>query len=509
MNPEPPAGASAAGNSRASVAAAGWNCPSNGFEQRIPAGRRRHPFSWLNPVPLWQSRNDRLVRRLGDPTNDQRRRWVGTLAAGALRIDRTDLDRPRFLVLGDTGEGDGSQWATVPLLERLGSASDFMVIASDVIYPAGGITDYDEKFYKPYKNYSAPIYAVPGNHDWYDGLTGFMFHLCRRERQPAAPRPPLLSKARLRDLLSRKPRIPSTGTVERMRDLRDARHAASQPAPYFLLDTGPLQLVGIDTGITGSVDRDQAAWLRRVSAASEKPKILITGKPIYVDGQHHPGAIEDGGTVDEIVRAREHNYVAAIGGDIHNYQRYPVDVGGGRIIQYLVNGGGGAFMHATHKIGRVDLDGVSEAAFRCYPLRGDSLSFYSQLYDAKLAFGRGKLFIPPDQAAAIMAERLGIEPSKPDARAIAITGAARKAAARVFPLPGRAHGPLQAVFSEFFDWNDPPLFKSLLEATASAEQLTITCHAATGCIGDGTRPPEDQLIATQAEGRWTWHPATR
>lgn len=55
-----------------------------------------------------------------------------------------------------------------------------------------------------------------------------------------------------------------------------------------------------------------------------RPKILITGSPLYVDGEHHPCPIDGGGTVDDVVRDPEHHYVAAIGGDIHNYQRCPL-----------------------------------------------------------------------------------------------------------------------------------------------------------------------------------------
>ena len=40
---------------------------------------------------------------------------------------------------------------------------------------------------------------------------------------------------------------------------------------------------------------------------------------------YHPGPIAGGGTVDEIVRTT--GYIAAIGGDTHNYQRYPIQVG--------------------------------------------------------------------------------------------------------------------------------------------------------------------------------------
>ena len=34
--------------------------------------------------------------------------------------------------------------------------------------------DYEPKFYLPFKGFTeSPIYAIPGNHDWYDALEGF------------------------------------------------------------------------------------------------------------------------------------------------------------------------------------------------------------------------------------------------------------------------------------------------------------------------------------------------
>jgi hypothetical protein len=166
---------------------------------------------------------------------------------------------------------------------------------------------------------------------------------------------------------------------------------SKQCSPYFAIETGPLLIVGIDTGMGGGIDSEQGEWPRKISQEIDKPKILLTGQPIYVDGEYHPGVIEDGGTVDDIVRDPEHRYVAAIGGDIHNYQRYRIRVKGHPgPIYYIVSGGGGAYMSATHKIPRVSLPGIDEedkdeegkSGFVCYPRRGDSLSFYSKLYDA-------------------------------------------------------------------------------------------------------------------------------
>ncbi len=496
-------------SSRDSLAGAGWVCQSPGSYKDL-LSRRNVPFSWLNPLPLLQSRNDRLARarRLGpDPTNERRRSWLGDLPRRSdLVIDHSDADEISFIVVGDTGEGDASQFAVVPALLRAGADTAFMVICSDVIYPAGGVNEYLDRFFRPYRDYPAPIYALPGNHDWYDDLTGFMFHFCGVESAPERASARLLSRAWIRNLLWRKPQRADSEVVAEMRGLRSAAGQTSrQPGPYFAIDTGPLRLVGIDTGITNSVDRDQGDWLRRVSADPTRPKLLLTGKPIYVDAKHRPGEIEGGGTVDEIVRDPANNYIGAIGGDIHNYQRYPVTLPDGRTLQYVVSGGGGAFMHSTHQIPRVSLPGVDEEEFRCYPLRGDSLSIYSKLFDRKLRLGLGRLTVPPDQAAAIMAERLGIEPSRATARAVEVTDAARRAAEKVFPRKSRAHGALHLPFSEFYDWNDPPLFKSFLRVDASPDRIRVRCFAATGCAEHEQNPPvEDAFRAERVGDGWRW-----
>lgn len=352
--------AAEARTSRESVEGAGWTCANPGaFRTLIPPGSR--PFSWLpwaQPRTLLDSRNDKLAEWLGDPTNDQRQRWVAArLEEGTSAdfvIDRNDLESPSLLLVGDPGEGDASQYAVVPPLLSVGQGTDFMVIASDVIYPAGEIDHYPERFFRPYKDYARPIYALPGNHDWYDGLEGFMRVFCDTS-PPAASEPgtKAFSREWLRRLLWRDPSAPDEERLAAGQALRSRpEQQASQPGPYWALDTSLVRFVGIDTGITGLVDRDQGEWLRRVSRESDKPKVLITGKPIYVDGRRRRRPIEGGGTVDDVVRDPENRYVAAIGGDIHNYQRYPVRVEDGRVIQYLVAGGGGAFMHATHKIAK-------------------------------------------------------------------------------------------------------------------------------------------------------------
>jgi hypothetical protein len=512
-------------NSRTSAEATGYRCKQPGTYRTLLTDRTL-PLSWIDPRPLWRSRNDKLVRWFGDPTNDLRRRWIKGRHAAGVPSDFTIRDFARrdsvsFVVMGDTGEGDGSQYALVPCLLEQAGESDFMVICSDVIYPAGGIDEYEDKFYRAYRDYPAPIYAVPGNHDWYDELTGFMFHFCgapweERPRNVQGPGPGW--KRFLRRALWRRPPRGHAQALERMQALRSApEQRRVQPGPYMAIEAGPFLLVGIDSGITGEIDRDQGAWLHAVSQGP-KPKILLTGKPLYVDGEIHPGLIEGGGTVLEIVEAPEHGYIAAIGGDIHNYQRYPVRFPDGRTIQYIVSGAGGAFMNGTHRIKPVALPGVSEAEFRCYPLRGDSLWMFCRNYGRLfsggvlgrwLLIGRllGRLFeLPPNEVSAFVASKLGAHTTRSSASAIKISLRTRLVANWISPLWGQVHGLFQPIYSELLDWNDPPMFKSLLRVDGNYSELAITCFAATGCLEHELEPPiEDTVHATRtADGRWSW-----
>ncbi|MGW0084571.1 metallophosphoesterase family protein [Streptomyces sp. NPDC003393] len=492
-------------SSRDTVEGAGWSTAERGtYRELMPA--RAEKLSWLNPRTLWAARNGVVASWFGDPTGRTRSRWVAQRAAAGAPADkvirRTEADRFSFMVVGDTGEGDASQYAVVPGFLRASAGTSFAVIASDVNYPVGSTDEYGTKFFRPYRDYPAPIYAVPGNHDWYEDLGGFMRVFCD-DAPPLAPepRPRPLSRAWWRALLWHRPRPVDERRLADARKLRSAPgQQAVQPGPYWAIDAGPVRIVGIDTGLLGTVDAEQGAWLREVSQGP-RPKILITGSPLYVDGEHHPCPIEGGGTVDDIVRAPEHHYVAAIGGDIHNYQRYPVDVDG-RTVQYVVSGGGGAFMHATHTIPRVSVANVTEADFRCYPLRGDSLSFYSRLYGRRLRMPR--LFtIGEDEGMAVVAERLGIPPTRAQGGPVRVTrrvrliasllGTGRRPDRRVrFRLPVRTL--YTRLFSPGSATYSPPFFKSFLRLDVTPEAVRLRCFAATGNLAQELDPPvEDEV----------------
>ena len=75
---------------------------------------------------------------------------------------------------------------------EISSYADYVRIFGGIWRESGlgyAVRDYYDKFFWPYQKLPGPIYAIPGNHDWYDGLHGFMIQLCEADpdlRPPGA-----------------------------------------------------------------------------------------------------------------------------------------------------------------------------------------------------------------------------------------------------------------------------------------------------------------------------------
>jgi hypothetical protein len=141
-------------NSRDSFVGAGWGGTPEELWALLPPALQVEPaFSWLRlKVLTGGRRNDPLAKLLGDPSHERRQAWLNQMYGDGvpdLTIDRTDLDAVSFLLLGDTGEGDISQYAAMSVIDAVAAGADFMVICSDVIYPAGGTLEYAYKFCWP------------------------------------------------------------------------------------------------------------------------------------------------------------------------------------------------------------------------------------------------------------------------------------------------------------------------------------------------------------------------
>jgi hypothetical protein len=562
-------------SSRDSAAGAGWREPGEPVQRGLWTsllGKRLHPpsrpFRWISADALLKSYNDVLTKFAGERiVYEQRQRWVRRLREAGrtegfdgLVVDRLDLAEPRFLLVGDPGEGDASQYCVATAIRSV-PGTDFMVVCSDVIYPAGDVNDYADKFYVPYADYPGQVYALPGNHDWYDLLHGFVYAFCDVTMPFSVPRPSGL-RERVAGLLWRTARPIDGQLLDPLRAQSPPWRPGEvpiQPGPYFAIDAGPLRLVCIDTGINGSLDAEQGRWLAGVSAGP-RPKVLLTGKPLIVDYRRRPCPIDGSSlTVDDIVRTAGHNYVATIGGDIHNYQRYPVEVDG-RVIQYVVAGGGGAFMHATHGLppGTVPAGlpaGVrfpAEDQVRLYPLRGDSLAFYARQavpYLRRVVVGglvatglllavagvlavagsplaaavlvavaalvvaylgymgalgvllvRGSLRdgrVDPNVASAFLAQRYGLAPTRSQATRVTVSPAERRVLELVLPLKKR--GLLVKFLSEILDSDDPPFFKHFLLLQVRDGRLVVQCRAVTGWAGAERDPPVEDCFEIELD----------
>jgi hypothetical protein len=260
-----------------------------------------------------------------------------------------------FLVIGDPGEGDASQYSLASRYLKLGQNDDvkFLVVSSDVIYPAGAIEDYEAKFYLPFQGFTKPVYAIPGNHDWFDALEGFNANFLE----------PKAARAAIEARVDADLKLTSTNTgridrlmayAERMRRLY-AVNSGSQRAPFFELQTDDFALIAMDTGILRSLDDRQHGWVERALERSRgKFTIAIVGHPRFAGGHDIPPTAE-GQNVSESSEKfaalyrllASHNVNIAMAGDTHDFEYYRENITGNgpaRVMHHFVNGGGGAYL---------------------------------------------------------------------------------------------------------------------------------------------------------------------
>ncbi len=150
----------------------------------------------------------------------------------------------------------------------------------------------------------------------------------------------------------------------------------------------------------------------------------------------------------------------------------------------------------------MDVAGVTEADFRCYPLRGDSLAFYSALYGRRTRLRRF-FALTEAEAAAVVAQRLGIGPTRAPGAPARVTRRMRWVAGLLgtgrrpdrgkrFRLPVRKA--YQSLFSPGSATYGPPFFKSFLRIDVSPEAIRLRCLAATGQRAQEVAPPvEDEV----------------
>ena len=274
-----------------------------------------------------------------------------------------------FVVVGDPGEGDASQLVLKDKIIEVTNHPEvkFAVISSDVVYPTGALKDYEKKFWMPFKGVNKPVYAIPGNHDWYDALDGFIATFY----DPVTAKKAMIARAN-QDL-----NITST-TEKRIEEMIASsdmwRHEYEVPtgyqkAPYFQVSTDNFVLITIETGVVRQIDSLQRQWLRNVLERSKGKFVMaLLGHPFYAAGEYQGDMNPDFESIHQLLRKYKVPLVMA--GDTHDLEYYkePNTKNDPYIMHHFVNGGGGAYLSIGAAMAKPGTMPTEDFAF--YPSRG-------------------------------------------------------------------------------------------------------------------------------------------
>jgi hypothetical protein len=243
--------------------------------------------------------------------------------------------------VADLGDGFDSTYAIAYLIGQQEIDVDgtglprahCLLMGGDQVYPDASRDDYARRMKRPYEcafprsdrpDAARPsMFLIPGNHDWYDGLTLFLALFCRG------------------------------------RDTHLGSWNATQARSYFAVQLKDNWWVwGYDSQLGEDVDKPQADFFAAV-ARQMKPgaKVIICASvPTWIRAElsaKNPKERERfyrgldyiaGIARDE---CRDAKVPLVLAGDLHHYSRYVADEAG---TNFITAGGGGAFLHPTHNL---------------------------------------------------------------------------------------------------------------------------------------------------------------
>jgi uncharacterized membrane protein HdeD (DUF308 family)/3',5'-cyclic AMP phosphodiesterase CpdA len=274
-----------------------------------------------------------------------------------------------FVVIGDPGEGDASQLILKDQILSVSNKPDisFVVLSSDIVYPSGALRDYEKKFFLPFKGLTKPIYAIPGNHDWYDALEGFTSTFFTPEAATRA----MVARIEIDKKLTLTNRSDIDKMVHQAALLKSQYQLPTgyQNAPFFQVSNDYFVFLAIDTGVRRRVDPFQLDWIKSVLEASKGKYVMaLIGHPFYATGEYQGDMNPDFKALHELLRSYKVPLIMA--GDTHDleYYREMPQNNDGHVMHHFVNGGGGAYL----SIGAAMADPESRPTkdWANYPSRG-------------------------------------------------------------------------------------------------------------------------------------------
>jgi hypothetical protein len=237
--------------------------------------------------------------------------------------------------VADVGDGFESTYTTAYLLAqdslnvpgagRL-THGDILIMGGDQCYPQATREEYKKRLLQPFNwafNAKTPerkLFAIPGNHDWYDGLAAFDSLFCSS-----------------RDKLSK-----GKGNVIGGWECQQHRSYWAIRLPY------KWWIWGADIQFSKYLDTAQVNYFETVAEqmGQDDKLVICLAEPSWMladlTGQDEE---ENFFKITTIARRRGARVCAVIAGDWHHYNRYyapELDV------HFFTSGGGGAFLHPTH-----------------------------------------------------------------------------------------------------------------------------------------------------------------
>ncbi|WP_250283221.1 MULTISPECIES: hypothetical protein [unclassified Frankia] len=288
---------------------------------------------WLSPALLLDTAVRVGISELLGSYADKREAMAALPAAPP--TDLSGQDELWFDYVSDLGDGFDSTYTMASLLAAPGLELDgspaprgqLLVMGGDQCYPTPSITGYENKLIGPYRaalptappgpdGQPAPpkLFVLPGNHDWYDGLTAFMRVFCQR----------------------------STIGGWRTEQTR-SYFAVKLPHRWWLL--------GIDIQFDSYIDDPQRRYFLDVAEQMQPGDavILCSAKPSWVSTGE--GNAEAFAVLDyferTVIRKAGARVRVSLSGDLHHYARYRQADGD---TQKFTAGGGGAYLSATHHL---------------------------------------------------------------------------------------------------------------------------------------------------------------
>jgi hypothetical protein len=260
-----------------------------------------------------------------DPKLSDKNRRIAADESGAFWID----------YVADVGDGFEPTYAMAYLLAQdsldVGGAGnlrhgEILIMGGDQCYPQATREEYKKRLLLPFgwafsvRDPERKLFAIPGNHDWYDGLNAFDSLFCSS-----------------RDRLSE-----GKGNVIGGWQCQQHRSywAIRLPHNWWIW--------GADIQFSKYLDTPQVNYfdaMARQMQPGDNLVICLAQPSWMIADLHGMDEEENFFKITSIARARGAHVAVVIAGDWHNYNRYyahELDV------HFITSGGGGAFLHPTH-----------------------------------------------------------------------------------------------------------------------------------------------------------------